>query len=332
MNVNTDVTFCDASFPARFSNSEAAVRWVKLNHKEFDLVVFHSSWSILNVRVAINLRWVPLPYVVIAHGSLDPFDLQKKALLKSYLGPLVIRRYLSKSRAILCSTRLEADRLVTYGAKPPVYVLPWAVQREEPTKTAAEVRAALGVLPSEFLILSLGRVDYKKGFPVLISAFRRLVESGVSARLLIVGPDSNGYIEKVKVMVMNAGVGGAVSFCGPILNGEKTSLMRAADCFALPSLNENFGNTVVEAMQVGTPVVVSTNVYIAEDIGKARAGFVCSYDDNDVFHAFSRLANDASLRQTMSRAAVALGDSYLPENLRSQYVQCLSDIMAGRAP
>ena len=41
-----------------------------------------------------------------------------------------------------------------------------------------------------------------------------------------------------------------------------------ADVFALPSDNENFGIAVLEAVLAGTPVVISDEVYLADDLGQ----------------------------------------------------------------
>jgi len=100
---------------------------------------------------------------------------------------------------------------------------------------------------------------------------------------------------------------------------HKIKLMRAADCFVLPSLQENFGHAVVEAMQQGLPVVISKDVYTCDSIQQAGAGFVCSHDERDVFLALQRLARDNELRSEMAGAAMRLGKQFVPEVLSEKY-------------
>jgi glycosyltransferase involved in cell wall biosynthesis len=48
-----------------------------------------------------------------------------------------------------------------------------------------------------------------------------------------------------------------VSIEGPVYGDVKLAVMRAADLFVLPTLNENFAITVAEALAVGTPVIAT---------------------------------------------------------------------------
>lgn len=326
-DVGPRVTLVNASFPRRFSNSREAVKWFVANFRRFNLVVFHSTWSALNIAIAILSKWKRVPYVVVSHGSLDPFDLCKKALAKQLLGPILVRSYLNASQGVLCSTKLEAERLVTYKAAVNITVLPWVVERETPRRNRCETRYALGLRGDEFVVLSLGRIDYKKGFPVLLPAVQQLHRCGIRTKLLIVGPDSNGYTDVVRRMIQDLRIASAVSLMPPVMGSEKAELMQAADCFALPSLNENFGNTVVEAMQQGTPVVISNNVYIANIIADYHAGVVCGYDVDDVFHALRRLAENPEERMLMSKRAAECGSAFLPNNLSAKYVRVFESFM-----
>ena len=109
-------------------------------------------------------------------------------------------------------------------------------------------------------------------------------------------------------MVNQLGLDGAVTLIPPAVGEEKTRLQRAADCFALPSLNENFGNTVVEAMQQGLPCVISNNVYICSELEQGGAALVCNYDEKEVFAALRRLSESPELRAKMSVAAIRSGE------------------------
>ena len=193
--INAILQIVPPSFPTRFSNSSAAAKWLAQSFSQFDVVLNHSVWTAINLRSCLFLRRQRRPYVVIPHGSLDLFDIRKKSLLKKLLGPLVVRKFLEGSSAVLCSSQREADCLLTYGAKCRKIVLPWPVSPVHSRINRQEARKALNIRDDEFVVLSLGRIDYKKGFPVLLPAIKRLAQVNSNARLLIVGSDSGGYTE-----------------------------------------------------------------------------------------------------------------------------------------
>jgi len=329
IDLGVPTTICGRSFPKRFGNSKEALLWGRAHARDFDLVVFHSTWSIIDIRLAMECHRLGVPYLVISHGSLDPFDLKKKRVWKLLLGPLVVRPYLSHSQGVVCSTEMEAARLIKYGARPSMIVMPWSVDVEAATSTRAETRAAYGLNEDEFVLLSLGRIDYKKGFPILIPAFRRLLQSGIRGRIVIAGPDSKGYLAKVQGMVDEEGVGDKTMFLPPVTGGAKSSLMQAADCFVLPSLNENFGNTVVEAMQNGLPVVISDNVYIAEQVSRAKGGIVCRYHEDDLFDGLCRIAREDETRKAMAERARRFGETLRPISMGKKYVSVLEAVVRG---
>ena len=52
-----------------------------------------------------------------------------------------------------------------------------------------------------------------------------------------------------------------IRFLGPVDDIRKWGLLRSARMLVLPSLSENFGNVVLEAMAVGLPVVLTPEVF-----------------------------------------------------------------------
>ena len=225
---------------------------------------------------------------------------------------------------MVCMTQREADCLVTFGANCRTVVLPCAVEELDYETSGDEARQALGFCEDELVVLFLGRVDRKKGFPVLIPAFKRLITSGVEARLLIVGPDSRGYAATVRRLVKQLNLNEQVEFRPPVQAADKVRLLRAADCFVLPSLNENLARAAVEAMQQGLPCVISNNVYICDEVKRAGAGLVCSYDVSELFSALLTLAKDKATRASMGVAAVRLAKAFAPDALEDRYRLFLS--------
>ena len=148
---------------------------------------------------------------------------------------------------------------------------------------------------NETLFLFLGRIDPNKGVGLLIRAFARL--RGRS-RLAIVGPDE-GSRRGFERLVARSGIGGSVFFTGPLYAEEKWSAFKDADVYVLPSVHENFGMTVLEAMICDTPVILTEGCGIAPQV-KNRAGLVVPYDEEALSQAMRLLAEDAGLREDLA--------------------------------
>ncbi len=130
---------------------------------------------------------------------------------------------------------------------------------EEPGRTG-RIRVRYNVPTDAPLVLALGRIARKKGLLDLVHAAFMLS----SVHLLIAGPDANdGTLPRLlrasstmarRVHVDPRGLWGR----------DKLDAFADADCFALPSQTENFGNAAAEAAAVGLPVVVSDECGVAE--------------------------------------------------------------------
>jgi len=101
------------------------------------------------------------------------------------------------------------------------------------------------------VVLGVGRLVPHKGFDFLIRSFRVVLQNRDSARLLIVGQGPER--ESLAALVTELDLDGRVKFAGTKAN--VFPYFRSARLFALTSWYEGFGNVVVEALSVGTPVV-----------------------------------------------------------------------------
>src|SRR5205823_321377 len=77
---------------------------------------------------------------------------------------------------------------------------------------------------------------------------------------------------------------------------------QSASVFVLPSYSENFGISVLEAMQRGVPVVVTPEVGAAEVVRKSRSGLVVAGDPEPLGAAISKLTSDLDLARSMGEA------------------------------
>jgi len=100
------------------------------------------------------------------------------------------------------------------------------------------------------VVISAGRLTPEKNFGLLIEAFQRVLADR-AARLLILG--EGACRTELEGKIAQAGLADAVELFGYASNPYP--YIREADVFALSSDYEGFGNVLVEAMAVGTPIV-----------------------------------------------------------------------------
>jgi glycosyltransferase involved in cell wall biosynthesis len=128
------------------------------------------------------------------------------------------------------------------------------------------------------VVLFLGRLHPKKGLDLLIPAFAEVARRVQNVKLVLVGPGDESYVTGLRERVTASGLGERVAFLGPLTGRPKWAALAAAAAFVLPSFQENFAITLVEAMSVGTPVLLSDRVNIWSDVKDANAGVISALD------------------------------------------------------
>jgi glycosyltransferase involved in cell wall biosynthesis len=173
-----------------------------------------------------------------------------------------------------------------------------------------EARAALGLLPHELAIGTIGALVARKGHRVLIDAMA-LVRLGnhrgrametVGSRLHCFIAGDGPLRQELAWRIRQSGLANNVSLLGRIAN--PCTLLSALDIFVMPSLNEGLGVAVLEAAATGLPVIASAIGGLSEAVGQARTGvLVKSGDPAMLAAAIVDLAGDSARRALMGAEA-----------------------------
>ncbi len=155
---------------------------------------------------------------------------------------------------------LATDRVHTIHLGPPPV----------PTIPADDRPASLPDLGNDPYILALGTIERRKNIPTLVSAFGRLAREHETVALVIAGaPGNDAAAVRRAIDRLDPDAARRIRQLGPVSDVEKTWLLANARSLAYPSLDEGFGFPVLEAQQLGTPVVASTAGSIPEIAGSA---------------------------------------------------------------
>ena len=156
-------------------------------------------------------------------------------------------------------------------------------------------------------ILFLGTLEPRKNVGALLDAYVLLLQRLPSAPPLVLAGRATPLADEWLRRVARAPLAGRVTHMGYVAAEAREELYAGARVLVLPSLNEGFGLTALEAMSAGVPVIASNRGSLPEVLG--GAGVLVEPDDIETFAAaLQRIITDdeAALRLAqagLSRAA-----------------------------
>jgi glycosyltransferase involved in cell wall biosynthesis len=265
----------------------------------FDIVHIYGLYDFLGIAVASRCLRHPISYVIEPIGMFRP--IVRNLWLKRAYHFLGGKRLVRKASCVIATSEREKRELIAGGVvESKIIIRRNGVEVPESLPLPGGFRKKIGVTSNAKLVLFLGRLIAKKSPDLLIRAYaqwRKTASNGKSSVLVIGGPDENdGYLRKLESLVQELGLRETVKFTGPLYDGEKWEAYRDADVFVLPSQNENFGNTVAEAVACGAPVIVTDRCGIGPAID-GRAGLMIPYDAIEIETALARILAEASPRE-----------------------------------
>jgi glycogen(starch) synthase len=173
-------------------------------------------------------------------------------------------------------------------------------------------------LPFRRFVLGLGRVVEKKGFDLLLESFARLASDHTDVGLVIGGDGDQrpALTERARIL----GLDHRVVLPGSLSRGQVAWAMSNAAAFVLPSRVEPFGIVVLEALDAGQPVVVSSRGGAPEIVRDGREGLVVDpFDTGALASAIGRLLDDGALRRRLTVAGRARARAFSWDTITERY-------------
>jgi glycosyltransferase involved in cell wall biosynthesis len=263
---------------SRYGYSPRLEHWLRANFARFDGVIVNGVWQYHGV-VARRVLAGRKPYVVFAHGMLDPYFMRRYPLkhLKKLAYWLVSeRRNLNCAQAV-CFTSEEEKRSAARGfpfCRFRGVVVPYGTFGPEgdPTELKNAFAARFPAVAGRRYFLFLGRIHPKKGCDLLIEAFAHSAPQ--DHWLVMAGPDETGLRPELESLAARAGVADRILWTGMLKGQAKWGALHGAEAFVLPSHTENFGIAVADALSCGAIPLISDKVNIASDLVADGASLV----------------------------------------------------------
>ena len=183
-------------------------------------------------------------------------------------------------------------------------------------------RLRLGFGPRDTMLLFVGSGFARKGLGGAIAGLALARER--SFGLVVAGRDVHqAQFEK---QARASGIGERVKFLGG--QQDVRPLYAAADCLVLPSRYEPFGSTVLEALAMGLPAIVSSRCGAAEVIEAGVNGWICEPDDAAGIARLMTLAGTQARSESMRNAARARAEGYSIDAMAGKLIELYESLAA----
>ena len=245
------IMFCSSKFfPPKLGVSFQLSRWFENEVSTGEVKVIHSHgvWTMPTIYASKACREGKCALMVSPHGSLSQEAMKISPIKKLIYSTLVLNKALRRATCLHVTSYDEYQDVRRLGLRQPVALIPNAIN--VPPLLAKERNLARE-------LLFLGRLHPIKGIENLLRAWAEIQGLFPTWNLLIVGPTKSvSYLNSLKALVKELRLERIV-FSGAKEGARKLQIYRQADLYILPTLSENFGLTVAEALAAGTPAIVT---------------------------------------------------------------------------
>ncbi len=239
-----------------------------------DLVHFH--FSTLAVKYAHLCAQLNIPYTFSLRGSDIHFLESNSRENEEYIQQLITVSDGAKAIHSVSEQLKDAFNKLTHSRKNPHII----------RTTVDDSWLNITRKPQPNLLVAVGRLTWKKGFPNLILAIKNLVKEYPTVKLVIIGEGEQR--QELEYMIRDLGLTQHISLLGKQDQDEIKRWFAKAQCFVLSSLAEGFPNVLAEAMLASVPIVTSDCGGIKEILENDRHAFM--YPANDVAQLTEKLS------------------------------------------
>lgn len=198
--------------------------------------------------------------------------------------------------------------------------------------SANQLRTKLGIGEDHFVFAFIARKTRAKGAIDMLNAFSELAVIFKDVRLLFVGPDEDGEIERLHKTNPELFVN--VIDVGHVSNHEV--YLAVTDVLCLPSYREGFGSIVIDAAAMGVPAIGSRIPGLTDSVVDQRTGMLFPAGDLiELVRLMRAFVENPQLGESMGKAAKARVDEFFTADrlyaaLKEFYMQCALENISKR--
>lgn len=278
--------------------------WCMMSYSGFPAVFFH--WFKRRIPIILTLQEGDSISHVIGRRRIKILLPLYKQIFKKASIVQVISTYLGKFARDM-------------GYKGPIEVIPNAVDtklfsEKIPETVRAELVSELGKKEGDIFLVTTSRLVEKNAVGDIIESLTFLPEN-YKFLILGIGPLEH----ELKKQVETLGLEERVQFLGQVNYQDIPKYLQVSDVFVRPSLSEGMGNSFIEAMAAGIPVVATEIGGITDFLHDRWTGVFCKVKNpKDIAEKVKLVATDQALREHLIHQARKLAFEKYDWNLIAQ--------------
>lgn len=278
-------------------------------------------------------KYVKKPYIITTYGVGMKEDRIKKGLFKKTLFLLLIgKKILNNAKAVQALSIYEKTDLENIGInKELITTIPNGIDPNDfnDCPPRGSLFKKFPTLRAKKIVLFLGRITIRKNLQNLIPAFSYVITKLRNAHLVLVGPDTEGYMKKVNKWIRDYRLDDHVSYLGPLYGKDKLSILQESDMFVLPSYFEGFSVALLEAMYMGLPVVTTSKSGLTDIAVEHNAALsVTPTNRSEISSAVIKLLKNGILAHEMGENGRKLvKDKFMHDKVADRMINVYNDIV-----
>jgi glycosyltransferase involved in cell wall biosynthesis len=276
----------------RFSGlfSLSMMIWLWRYANRFHVAHVHVARDLVPLLAGRVLRRTRVAYTTQTHGMITPDDRAAARVIDGLLTLPVLRH--AKARFVLTDAEDEALTQLL-GPRPSTIRLPNGIAVHDHKRVPSE-------RPD---VLFMARLHPRKRVLDFAHAAHKLIDEGLNVQFSVVGPDDGDLPELQHFIEEHPSMGNQFRYEGSLPHDDAVSRLGAAAIFVLPSVDEPFPMTLLEAIAVGTPAICTVSCGVASDLAADGAALVIEPGSRELTDAVRGLLDDGDRRASMSVTA-----------------------------
>jgi glycosyltransferase involved in cell wall biosynthesis len=284
------------------------------------IIHIHAWWNLVSVLSCFVAKWYRIPVVLSPRGMLTSYTLGNRNSFSKKIIHLLFGKRLLKYCHIHATSEQEKKDILKIITPKSITVIPNLVSFNFP------VSSIHTFINNTFHLLFLSRIEQKKGIELLFEALAKVNSPWL---LTIAGTGKAEYVQSLKLKVEELGIHQQITWVGQVNNEDKFNLLAEHDLVVLTSHNENFANVVVESLSVGTPVLISRFVGLADYVAAKNLGWITGLNIEEIKTGLLSAYQDIKKRKEIrTTAPFFVNTDFNDDTLAKQYVECYKKILA----